>query len=364
MTTGLYVGLMSGTSVDSVDAALVLFNARQFGLIDTVSLPYEPAIQRRLLALKSDPTISLSEFVELDHRVARTFAQATNTLLQKNTTSPRRINAIGSHGQTIFHLPDSQYPGTLQIGDPNLIAALTGIDVIADFRRADMAVGGQGAPLAPAFHQFALGTQGQVVINLGGIANITVLHKNTVGFDTGPANALLDECAQKFLHQAFDTDGAWGRTGQINQPLLERLLQDNYFKKPPPKSTGTDYFNLDWVYRCGLADNVDAADLQRTLVELTAITVAESITDHQPTGPVYVCGGGLKNQLVIERIQLHLGNLPVKPLDDAGVSADACECCTFAWLAHQHINSAPGNLPQVTGASQRVVLGALYPAPR
>ncbi|MEM7257325.1 MAG: anhydro-N-acetylmuramic acid kinase [Pseudomonadota bacterium] len=362
MAAGLYIGLMSGTSVDSIDAALLSVDSDQFELIGTATTAYDSALRTALLTLKTTPSTSLSQLIELDHRVACAFAEAANQLLRNSLVTAKQITAIGSHGQTIFHLPDSANAGTMQIGDPSLIAALTGIDVIADFRRADMAAGGQGAPLAPAFHRFALGTDGQVVLNLGGIANITVLQADTIGFDTGPANSILDECAQRNLQQPFDDNGNWARTGQVNQALLRALLQDSYFAKPPPKSTGTDYFNLDWVLRHTGAISVAAEDLQRTLVELTAISVADGIRLYGTGAPVYVCGGGLKNTLLLEQIRHHLNDVPVNALDDAGINADACECCTFAWLAYRFRSGLPGNLPSVTGASRAVLLGALYPA--
>jgi anhydro-N-acetylmuramic acid kinase len=353
---------MSGTSVDSVDAALVCISSDGFELLGTSGVPYDPDLRDALLTLKHHPETSLAGLIELDHRVARTFAQAASDSLKESGYKASDVTAIGSHGQTIFHLPDSDYPGTLQLGDPSLIATLTGIDVVADFRRADMALGGQGAPLAPAFHEFALGTCGNVVLNLGGIANITVLTKPVIGFDTGPANAILDECIQKHRGLPFDDSGQWASTGCVNQPLLESLLKDDYFKSRPPKSTGTHYFNLDWLSRHCDTRSIRPQDLQRTALELTAVSIADSIRNFVAKAKIYVCGGGLKSTFLLDRIQHHLPQATLQPLDDAGVSAEACESCTFAWLAFQHIQRKPGNIPAVTGASRAAVLGALYPS--
>lgn len=361
MTTGLFVGLMSGTSIDSVDAALLSISSDSFELISTASVQYPANLRQALLSLKSRPDTSLASFIELDHRVALAFAEAADKVVASGAKKASDITAIGSHGQTIFHLPESRYAGTLQLGDPSLIASRTGIDVIADFRRADMAAGGQGAPLAPAFHQFALGSNGSIVLNLGGIANVTVLGESTIGFDTGPANSILDECIQKHKSLAYDERGNWARTGNVDQALLNGMLQDPYFAATPPKSTGTHYFNLDWALKHCDQRQVRPHDLQRTLLELTAVSTADSIRRFNAAGDVFVCGGGLKNSFMIERLQHHLPNVAIRSLDEAGVSSEACECCTFAWLASQYTNGLPGNVPEVTGADRRVVLGGHYP---
>lgn len=355
---------MSGTSVDSVDAALLSIGASDFELVSSCSVTYEDSLRDTLLALKKDPVTSLNTIIELDHRVATAFATAANKVRQQSDYTATEITAIGSHGQTVYHLPFGKYPGTLQIGNPSLIASLTGIDVIADFRRADMAAGGQGAPLAPAFHRFALGTNGGIVLNLGGIANITVLNKQTIGFDTGPANSILDECIQRYKHQPYDHNGLWARTGAVDQRLLEVLLQDPYFLAQPPKSTGTEYFNLHWATQHLRGRSIEPHHLQRTLLELTAVTVANDIQKFSERANVYACGGGLHNTFLLERLRHHLPLAAVRPLDEAGVSADACECCTFAWLARQFVSNTPGNIPSVTGAHAPTILGARYPAAR
>ena len=364
MPAQLYVGLMSGTSVDSIDAALISIDGDQFKLVATHTSRYESDLRESLLTLKAKPTVDLAAFVALDHRVGCAFANATLDLLSRSNTSPENVAAIGSHGQTLFHLPENQYPGTLQIGDPNIIAHRTSIDVIADFRRADMAVGGQGAPLAPAFHQYMLGKDsGKVVVNLGGIANITVLANPVIGFDTGPANSILDALAQKHLATPFDQQGQWARSGNVDCALLKTMLADPYFSKPAPKSTGTDYFNLDWALRHRRTSELSGQDLQATLVELTATTVADSIRELVPENTeVFVCGGGARNDFLMERLDAMLPSAQVKLLDEAGVSGDACEASTFAWLAHRYLTRRSGNLPSVTGAGKAVILGGLFPA--
>ncbi len=353
---------MSGTSVDSIDAALVGIDGNQFEVVAMHTTQYDTNLRQALLTLKSETTLSLSDFITLDHRVGRAFADATSALLLQSDTSSEAVVAIGSHGQTLFHQPEHQYSGTLQIGDPNIIAHTTGINVVADFRRADMAVGGQGAPLAPAFHEYLLGrNSGKVVVNLGGIANITVLGDPAIGFDTGPANSILDAMTQKHLGKPYDNSGQWARRGTVDSDLLSTLLSDPYFAKPAPKSTGTDYFNLDWALRHEGANNLSPQDLQATLTELTAITVANSIKAHTTNSTeIYVCGGGARNEYLMERLTAGVADARIKSLDETGVSGDACEASTFAWLAHRYLSGQPANLPSVTGAAKAVVLGSLY----
>ena len=363
MPAALYVGLMSGTSVDSIDAALVAIDHGSFELLATHTTQYEAELRESLLKLKSNPSINLGSFITLDHRVGTAFAAATVALLQASNTKASEVRAIGSHGQTLFHLPTDNHPGTLQIGDPSIVAAATGIDVVADFRRADMAAGGQGAPLAPAFHQYLLGhASNKVVINLGGIANITVLGDQVTGFDTGPANSIIDEYMQTRLHQPFDKDGQLARSGHSDNNWLNAMLADPYFALPAPKSTGTDYFNLDWALQHLSGKPPAPADALTTLTELTAVTVAQSVRKYakDSTG-IYLCGGGASNRYLLERLTTMLPAVQIKPLEETGVSADACEACTFAWLAHRHIQRKTGNLTEVTGADKAVVLGGLYP---
>lgn len=363
MPARLFVGLMSGTSVDSVDAALVAIGDSTLELLSTHTAQYPADLRAALLTLKSSPSVHLGEFIALDNRVGHAFANVTLELLDNSNTPASDVAAIGSHGQTIFHQPTGNYPGTLQIGDPSIIAATTGIDVIADFRRADMAAGGQGAPLAPAFHEYMLGhASRKVVINLGGIANITVLGEKVTGFDTGPANSILDEYAQTHLQKPFDSDGQLARSGEIDDKWLNTMLGDPYFALPPPKSTGTDYFNLDWALQHLGGKALAPVDILATLTELTAMAVADNVRNYAADGTeVYICGGGAQNGFLIERLDALLPSTRVQPLDNAGVSGDACEACTFAWLAYRHLQRKTGNLLEVTGADRAVILGGLYP---
>lgn len=366
MPARLFVGLMSGTSVDSVDAALVVIGDTTFELLAIHTAQYPADLRAALLELKSNPSIHLGDFIALDNRVGHTFADVTVELLEKCNTPVSGVAAIGSHGQTIFHQPAGNYPGTLQIGDPGIIAATTGIDVVADFRRADMAAGGQGAPLAPAFHEYMLGhASGKIVINLGGIANITVLGERVTGFDTGPANSILDEYTQSYLQKPFDSEGQLARSGKVDDVWLDTMLGDPYFALPPPKSTGTDYFNLDWALQHPGSEALAPADILATLTELTVTTVADNVRNYAADGAeVYLCGGGAKNSFLVKRLESMLPSIRVRQLDISGVSGDACEACTFAWLAYRHLQHKTGNLVEVTGADEAVILGGLYPRNR
>ncbi len=364
---GQYIGIMSGTSVDAVDAALVEINHDKCRLIDTATVHYDSVLRQSLLQLNSNPSVTLSQLIELEQQVAKTFAEAALVLLAQSATDARHICAVGSHGQTIYHqpkrLPGNAPGGTLQIGDPNTIARLTGIDVIADFRRADMAHGGQGAPLTPAFHQYALG-QGipKVILNLGGIANISVLDDNVIGFDTGPANTLMDAWSQLNLNQSYDKNGEWARTGKVHQSLLNAMLADNFFQRLPPKSTGPDYFNIAWLHKLWDVSSLPAADVQATLLELTAKSVVLAVKKYAPeTTGLYVCGGGAHNEFLMARLSDHLAPVYVGFTAELGTDGDACEAMAFAWLAYRYKSGLTGNLPQVTGADGYAILGGMYP---
>ena len=290
-------------------------------------------------------------------------------MLDANGTDVQQVRAIGSHGQTILHLPWATPSRTLQIGDPNLVAALTGVTTIADFRRADVAAGGQGAPLAPAFHawKFRAGRVNRVVLNIGGIANITILPaapaEQVRGFDTGPGNTLMDAWIQQRRGCDYDEQGHWAATGNVRQDLLKQALSDPYFTAPPPKSTGKDDFNLAWL--ATHTDKTGSAcrdeDLQATLLELTAVSIAEAISAKAPgADELLVCGGGVHNPVLMRRLQSLLPGLAVKSTGACGIDPDAVEAVTFAWLARQRLENTPANLPSVTGAERAVVLGAIY----
>jgi anhydro-N-acetylmuramic acid kinase len=368
--SALYLGLISGTSADGVDAALVSFDQGLPQLRAALTHPWPEALRERVLALAQDLTaFDLDAFGRLDVAIGRHFADAAKALLDASGTAASAVRAIGSHGQTVRHRPGGDMPFTLQLGDPTVIAERCGIDVVADFRRADVAAGGQGAPLLPAVHAMLLGQPGttRVVLNLGGIANITVLGPagQVLGFDTGPANGLLDAWCLEQRGEAFDRDGTFAASGQIDAPLLEALLADSYFTLAPPKSTGREHFHLAWLLRQPRVALLSPADVQATLLELTAHTVADAIEAHAPAATdVLVCGGGVHNSRLMQRLAEWLTPRRVASTAAHGIDPDYLEAAAFAWLARQRVLGLPGNLPEVTGARGRRVLGALYPAAR
>ncbi|WP_251358970.1 anhydro-N-acetylmuramic acid kinase [Kangiella sp. TOML190] len=361
-----YIGLMSGTSVDGIDAVLCDIEQDKIQLVSSLSYPLPLELQRKLHQIASedyqqDP-INMMGF--LDVEVGQVFSQAVDALLDKAKIRSQEVVAIGSHGQTIRHIPEHQQAFSLQIGDPNIIAANTGITTIADFRRRDMALGGQGAPLVPAFHEsiFASSEQARVIVNLGGIANITVLtpEQDVIGYDTGPANTLLDQWIKQHFGKDFDLNGYWAQSGQLISSLLQAMLADPYFSQAPPKSTGREYFNLKWLEQFQVAQYT-AEDVQRSLLELTAHSLADAIDNHMDSGQIYVCGGGAHNDFLIERIKHLLPNFSIASSFKLGVDPDWVEAMAFAWLAQRTLNRQTGNLPSVTGASQATILGAIYP---
>ncbi|MBL6752591.1 MAG: anhydro-N-acetylmuramic acid kinase, partial [Nevskia sp.] len=370
MSATLYLGLMSGTSMDGVDAVLAEFDAGRFaGLRHTHHLDYDAGLRGRLLELAHElPPLTLAELGRLEGLVADRFAQAALGVLAAAGLQPAQIRAIGSHGQTVFHDPSMEPPATLQLGDPSRIAARTGITTVADFRRRDVALGGQGAPLVPAFHHgvFADAAEPRCVVNLGGIANVTILPdlsgESVRGFDTGPANALMDQWSERHLGKTHDDAGAFAATGRVHAGLLEQLLEDPYFSLPPPKSTGRSYFNLPWAQRrFPELLQLPPADVQATFAELTAASVAGAIADHAPgCRRVLLCGGGARNDFLVSRLRALLPRAAVQATDAYGLDADWVEAAAFAWLAMRCLEGLPGNLPAVTGASQPAVLGGIY----
>lgn len=363
-----YIGLMSGTSVDGIDAALVNFSDNKTHLLEFSYLPFDSEIQRQIkLISHPDTPVSLKEYGALDTHLGQLFAKSVISLLNKTDIPASSIKAIGSHGQTVYHSPDSQWPFSLQIGDPNIIAEQTGITTVADFRRRDIAANGQGAPLVPAFHQavFAHPNENRCIVNIGGIANITVLPKNkstsVTGFDTGPGNTLMDCWITKHQQLGYDKNGEWAQSGSINHELVKLLKQDNYFSAAPPKSTGKEYFSLPWLYQYVDADKFNPEDIQATLCFLSASTICDAIKLHAPgTERVLICGGGIHNHYLLQSIQQQL-NCPVESTAQYGIDPDHVEAVAFAWLAKQTLNHLPGNLKEVTGAKNSVILGGIYP---
>jgi len=365
----LYLGLISGTSMDGIDAALVDFSDGQPHLLASRTQRWDTGVRTRLAAMaQAAQGIDLDALGRLDHAIGHCFADAALALLQQAGVDPRHVHAIGSHGQTIRHQPLGDAPFSMQIGDPTLVAERCGIDVVADFRRADLAAGGQGAPLVPPFHAAMLGLAGEcrVVLNLGGIANVTVLHADgqVRGFDTGPANALLDAWCLRQRGEPYDRDGAFAAAGHVDPRLLDALLADPYFALAPPKSTGREYFHLDWLAQFGMAAGLPPADVQATLLELTARSVAAAITKHAAdASEILVCGGGVHNTALLRRLRTLLAPRRVASTAEAGIDPDFVEAMAFAWLARQRVHDRPGNLPAVTGARGPRILGALHRAP-
>lgn len=367
----LCIGLMSGTSMDAVDAALCAFDGTRFGRVQaTASVRYPPELRARLLRLQRDNgALTIAELCELDNAVAEGFAAAAQRLLADAALVPAAIRAIGSHGQTVFHDPE-RVRSSIQLGNPSLIAARTGITTVADFRRADIARGGHGAPLVPAFHHalFANPLEPRCIVNIGGIANITILpggdHDAVRGFDTGPGNGLMDEWCELHLGEPYDAEGRLAAGGELQADLLEALLAEPYFSRPFPKSTGRDQFNLAWAqYRYPRLGLLRPADVQRTFCELTALSITRAIREHAPaTRRVLPCGGGALNPFLLGRLRNVLDGIAVDDAARYGVDVGWVEAAAFAWLAMRALEGLPGNLPGVTGASTDTVLGGIYRA--
>jgi anhydro-N-acetylmuramic acid kinase len=366
--SALYLGLISGTSADGIDAVLASFEPAP-RLHAALTHPYPNALRARLLELaQGDGATTLDEIGALDARIGACFAQAALTLLERADVPPDAVRALGSHGQTLRHRPNADPRFTMQLGDPNLIAERTGITTVADFRRADFAAGGHGAPLLPIFHAalFAQAGQARGVLNLGGIANLTVLQADggVLGFDVGPANGLLDAWCALHTGAAFDRDGAFAARGQVDHALLERLLDEDYFRAMPPKSTGREQFHLAWLRARLDGKSRKPEDVQATLVELTARSVADAVRAHAGAAEeLLVCGGGTHNPLLMHALRSGLAPLPVRSTAERGVDPDYIEATAFAWLARERLAGRPGNLPGVTGAKGPRVLGGVFEKP-
>ena len=363
-----YIGLISGTSMDGVDAALVRFADRSVDIVSAGTSAYPAALREELIAAAQAPQSCTADVIgALDQWVGECFRDAALGLLQAAGIEPGEVRAIGSHGQTIRHRPDGDRPFSLQIGNADVIAKGAGIDCVADFRSADLALGGQGAPLVPPFHEwlFRSADADRCVLNIGGIANITVLPAEPGpigGFDTGPGNTLMDAWTRRHRNIAFDDEGRWAASGTTLRSLLGAMLADPYFAKAPPKSTGFEYFNEAWLSRL-VRDDADAADVQATLADLTATTIADAIRRHAPrTRELLICGGGVHNRDLVQRLEDQLAQVTLASTADFGLDPDHVEAAAFAWLAMRTLDGEPGNAPEVTGASRKTVLGALHRA--
>ncbi len=363
--TALYLGLMSGTSMDAIDAALVDCYSRKPHLVATHSRPWPEPIRQQWLDARQLDDDAIFNLQELDNAMAGEFAAAALELLAVAGATADEVIAIGSHGQTLRHRPHADRPFSLQLGNGQRIADLTRIRTVSDFRTADIAAGGEGAPLTAAFHNAVLRSdlENRCMVNIGGIANITLLPADESlgisGYDTGPGNNLMDGWIRSHRSEAYDSDGTWARSGKVDQALLARLKADAYFSQPPPKSTGFEDFNQDWLRQHDVG-GLPAEDVQATLCEFTAATIADAILASDiKTERVLVCGGGVHNAFCLERLHAHLGATPVESTRNHGVHPDWVEAMAFAWLAQRNIQQEPGNLPSVTGARESVVLGTL-----
>lgn len=361
-----YIGLISGTSVDGIDAVLVRFEPHRVLLLKSHVAEYPETLKERLLAAIRDPSsFTVDEFGELDTWVGAAFRDAALELLDAANVSKREVRAIGSHGQTIRHRPDAEHRFTLQLGDPSTIATGTGIETVADFRRADLALGGEAAPLVPPFHHWLFGgnSKPRAILNLGGIANLTLLPgdgSDVTGFDVGPANSLMDLWAARHLGKPYDDNGRWAASGSVDPELLAALLDDPWFDVEPPKSTGFEYFNPAWLERHDL-DRLAPADVQATLLELSSASIAASLERWAPeTAELFVCGGGAHNAALLTSLGRRLGDTSVETTASAGLDPDWVEATAFAWLAARRLAGQPGSFASVTGASRDTLLGGIY----
>jgi anhydro-N-acetylmuramic acid kinase len=363
---GLFLGAISGTSVDGLDLALIRAAGPSVAVLQGHTYPLPAILRQQLLNLGQPGAIDLDALGTADTALGQFIGETTLTFLAEAGLRAAEITAIGSHGQTVRHRPVGPEPFTLQIGDPNRIAEVTGITVVADFRRRDLAAGGQGAPLVPPFHRRLFGNpvERRAVLNLGGIGNLTFLPSDpaepVTGFDTGPGNGLMDAWIATCKGLPFDADGAWSRSGMVHPQLLQRLLDDPYLQKAPPKSTGREYFNLPWLHQQLRFAPADPADVQATLRALTAATVSLAIARWGPaTQRVIVCGGGRLNRALLDDLRDRLSQ-PVDTAEMHGVDGDSLEAAAFGWLASLTLSGQAGNAPSVTGARGLRLLGGVY----
>ncbi|MBD2785991.1 anhydro-N-acetylmuramic acid kinase [Xenorhabdus sp. DI] len=369
MNSGRYIGVMSGTSMDGVDVILAEISDKAVTQQVSYSHPFPQELKQRLLSICQGQQTTLSMVGRFDYELGTLFAEAVQGLLNKAGITANDITAIGCHGQTVWHEPDGEKPFTMQIGDNNRVAALTNITTVGDFRRRDMAYGGQGAPLVPAFHMAVLGhpTERRVILNIGGIANISALLPNSAvkGYDTGPGNMLMDAWTWRHKQLPYDKDALWASEGTVNEPLLQKMLSDPYFARTAPKSTGREYFNMAWLEK-QLVDfpDITPVDVQATLAELTAVSIAQQVMLSGGCDRLLVCGGGARNPLVMNRLSVLLPGTEVATTDKYGLSGDDMEALAFAWLAFRTMSGQSGNLPSVTGADRETILGAIYPVVR
>lgn len=357
----LYIGVMSGTSMDGVDIALCRVDSNSCELICSSEYPFDNELKNDVLAAIKN-SVSLKTVGELDTRLGKLFAEYINAFIRHYEIDPNSIGAIGIHGQTLWHEPDSNHPFSMQLGNANIITSQTGVRIVSDFRQKDIALGGQGAPLTPAFHKemFSHINSNVAVLNIGGMANITILGEKLGGFDTGVGNVLLDYWIFKKQKQSYDKNGYWAQSGHVNNELLNSMLSDPYFSKPAPKSCGRELFNGNWlINQLKRFPHVIDEDVQATLLEFTATTIANEVKK-TPTELLIVCGGGAKNSALMKKLQLNLKDIKVSVSDDYGISGDFMEAMAFAWLAYKRVHKEKVDIKSVTGAKENSLLGSIY----
>ncbi len=355
-----FIGVMSGTSLDGVDIALCEITDKKCELICSYEYPFDPDLKSEILQMIAGET-TLKSIGELDHKLGTLFSDAINTFLKKENIDASSIRAIGLHGQTLWHAPDGDTPFSMQLGDASIVCAQTQIKTVADFRRMDIANGGQGAPFAPAFHKFIFSHLGEkvAVLNIGGMANITILSCEVLGWDSGCGNVLLDYWMSQTQLKPYDKDGEFARSGEVDLALLKLMIEDEYFIKKAPKSTGREYFNATWLEeKLTNFSHLSERDVQRTLLELTALTIANDLKCRDIT-TLIVCGGGAKNGFLMQRLE-ELTSCELKRSDSLGVNSDALEAMAFAWFAYKRIQEQAVDLCSITGAKKTSQLGAIY----
>jgi anhydro-N-acetylmuramic acid kinase len=365
MSDELFIGMLSGTSRDGVDAVLVNFSQKNMEILHATCTPYPTAIKAtldQLIETGAPPSTEVAQL--LDENLGRFFARTAQNLLADTGMETRDIRAIGSHGQTVWHEPDADKPITIQLGKPELIAKGTSSIVVADFRTADVNAGGQGAPLAPLLHQriFQNNGENRAVLNLGGIANLTLLPTSggVSGYDCGPGNCLMDMWTQRHLQKDYDNNGNWASKGKVSSQLLENLLDDPYFKLPSPKSTGLEYFNIHWLDNRLVDSEAALADVQCTLAEFTAVSIADCLSGSAKPERLLVCGGGAQNAYLMRRIAANLPDVVVESTSRYGVDPDWVEGLLFAWLARERLDESLQNTSPITGADQPILLGTIH----
>ena len=350
--------MISGTSADAIDAALLRVSANGARLEHSISKPCPARLRQQIINAST-----IRQFMSVDAALGDIFAATALQLIAESGIAKSKIKAIGSHGQTLWHDPKGKTNNTLQAGDPNRIAWKTGIVTISDFRRMDMAAGGQGAPLVPAFHnwQFKLKQRRACVVNIGGIANISIPGRKLTGYDTGPGNCLMDSWIWQCKRKNMDKNGNWANTGTVQAKLLQSMMRDSYFRKQPPKSTGREYFNIQWIKKHTGRNNYRPQDIQATLAQLTANTIAKEVTKNaKHCNKVFICGGGWHNRTLIQKLQQQLQNHEIQSTSTAGIDPDNVEAAAFAWLAWRRLKNQPGTTTSVTGTTKATLLGAIY----